>query len=282
MKQLLIFLLCLCSFDLWATRSESLADGMRPSLYRRRQQPVLDVALVYYGNFWHEQDLQRIIPLLKNRFEISTNGLVRLNILHTAVLPYKHQIADYPDYRSGDITDPERLQRLWYYDNMGPRVLVEAYEEFKRPLGEFYKDLDALLVISGAQFDALGFASGRVAITEQPREIAWGLPGGGRTDIVTDENLVDELIHELGHVMFLGHASSQCQAPGLTLEERRACCEVSPARADVMSYCRDRSLVDEEIFYKFEACNLNMIENLIVPAMLNGRQWNVSGRVSCR
>lgn len=284
----IVVILCLMvSSNVWTKprprpRSETLADGMQPANYRARTDATLNVALVYYGHYWSESDMQRLVPLLKQRFEESTNHLVKLNIAHTGALPYKHQITDYPDYRSGDITDPARLQRLWYYDNMGPRVLAEVYEEFKASdLGRHYENLDALLVVSGAQYDALGFASGRVAITEQPREIAWGLPDGGRTEIVSDENLVDELVHELGHVMFLGHSSTRCQAPNLTLEQRQACCEVSPARNDVMSYCRDRRQVDEDFFFKFESCNLGMIEQLIVPAMLEGKQWNVPGRVSC-
>lgn len=279
-KLILILSILFVSLSVHA-RSDSLADGMRPKKYRKRDRAVYDVALVYYGSYWNESDMQRIAPLLKERFEASTKGEIELNIAHFAALPYKNKIEDYPDYRSGEITDPARLQRLWYYDNLGARVLPEVYEEFKKPLGKYYEKLDALLVVSGAQYDALGFADGRVAITEQPREIAWGLPGGGRTEIVSDENLVDELVHELGHTMFLGHTSTQCQKPGLTLEERRVCCENSPSGDDVMSYCRDRKRVDANFFYGFEECNMEMIRKLVVPAMLKGRRWNVSGRLSC-
>lgn len=109
-----------------------------------------------------------------------------------------------------------------------------------------------------------------VTSTEQPLKIAFGLPDGGRTDIVSDYQIVDELIHELGHNMFLGHSSSQCQKPGMTFAEKQKCCEQSPNKNDVMSYCRDRNAVDENLMFKFEACNLRMIKEKIVPAMLNG------------
>lgn len=255
---------------------------MSPDFYKKREQAIYNVALVYYGDYWNESDMQRIAPLLKERFSIATDGAIELNIAYTAALSYKHKISDYPDYTSGDVTDRSRLQRLWYYDNVGGAVLSEVYEEFKKSsLGAYYKDLDALLVVSGAQYDALGFANGRVAITEQPREVAWGLPGGGRVDVVSDENLVDELIHEIGHTLFLGHTSTQCMKPDLTLAQRRECCKNSASANDVMSYCRDRTKVDASFFYGFEKCNLEMIKTKIVKAMLKGKRWKIKNRSQC-
>ncbi len=281
MKYLILLFALLSISQTWA-RSDSLADGMRPKKYKKRSKPILNVALVYYGSFWDERDMQRIAPLLKERYEAATKGVIKLNIAHIGALPYKHQIDSYPDYTQDGITDKSRLQRLWYYDNIGGKIINEVYEEFeKSEIGNHYGELDALLVVSGAQYDALGFASGRVAITEQPREIAWGLPDTGRTEIVTDENLVDELVHELGHTMFLGHTSTQCMRPELTLQERRECCENSPNGQDVKSYCRDRRKVDANFFYGFEKCNMTMIQELVVPAMLKGKNWNVSGRLNC-
>lgn len=262
--------------------SNSLADGMKPKRYMKRDKAILNVALVYYGSEWTLDDIKRIAPLLKERYDQSTRGLVKLNISKMGTLPYKHDINLYPDYQLDNITDKDRLQRLWYYDNVGGKIINEVYEEVARSsIGNHYKELDALLVISGAQYNALGFANGRVAITEQPREIAWGLPDGGRTEVVSDENLVDELIHELGHIMFLGHTSTKCMKPELSLSERQECCDNSPNKNDVMSYCRDRKVVDSNFFYGFEACNLEMLEKLVVPAMLKGRKWNVSGRLKC-
>jgi len=282
MKNLILFLSVLFITFSAMARSNSLADGMKPKRYMKRSKPILNVALVYYGSEWTLEDIKRIAPLLKERYDKSTNGLVKLNISQMGVLPYKHHISLYPDYQYNNITDKERLQRIWYYDNVGGKVINEVYEEVeKSQIGQHYKDLDALLVISGAQYDALGFANGRVAITEQPREIAWGLPDGGRTEIVSDENLVDELIHELGHIMFLGHTSTKCMKPELSLAERQECCDQSPNKNDVMSYCRERRAVDTNFFYGFEACNLEMLEKLVVPAMIKGKKWNVSGRLKC-
>jgi len=199
------------------------------------------------------------------------------------VIPFKNNILDFPEYRQDYVTELERLQRLWYYDNVGGKIIDEVYEVVKSnhlPKEEL-KNIDALLVVTGAQFDALGFAKGRVGVTENPMEIAWALPGGGQVDFVSDEKVVDELLHEIGHVMFLDHTSNQCYRPGMTAKETAACCAESPAKNDVMSYCRKRSLVNENLFYGYEACNLRTIKNKIIPAMLKGGEWSIQDREKC-
>ena len=55
-------------------------------------------------------------------------------------------------------------------------------------------------------------------------------------------------------------------------------CATSPARDDVMSYCRKRSEVDDEYFYGFKECNRKMIKEKIDPAMLSGGAWAIIDR----
>ncbi|MCP4914800.1 MAG: hypothetical protein GY909_16905 [Oligoflexia bacterium] len=279
--KILIFLALVLPLSLLG-KSTNLNSGMRPTHYQKRESATFNIGLAYYGDFWKEDDLRRIAPLLKERFELATNGLIKLNIIGLDVLSFKTKYdpifmnKEYPH-----IKDPERLQRIFYYETVNAKVMSEAYEEFKKSkIGKSYHLMDALLVITGAQFEGLGFANGRIAVTEQPREIAWAIPSG-RTEIVSDESIVDELIHELGHTMFLGHTSTQCQKPGMTLEQKRQCCEASPSKNDVMSYCRSRGSVGQDQMFGFESCNLEMISQLIIPAMLKGKRWNIRGRKRC-
>lgn len=274
MKKLFAICLFLTSFFALA---QDLSQSIQPPKYTKRSSPVLRGMFVYYGDYYTEEDLTRIQALLEKRFYVATNEMVKLETLKKKVLPFKYQIADYPDYRQNNVTDIERLQRLWYYDNVGPRVVKEIYDQVQMDL----KDIDVLLVVTGAQFDGLGFSYGRVAITENPMEVAWGLPSGGRVDYRSDAKVVDELIHELGHSMFLDHASTQCQKPNLSYEQKKECCEKSPAQNDVMSYCRSRSKVDDDFFFKFEECNLKIIKEKVIPAMLKGRNWNIANRPKC-
>lgn len=242
----------------------------------------INIALVYYGDFWGEEDLERIAPVLERRFSVATDGAVRLNILYKETMNFKHRLEDLPKFEYGHLTDKSMLQRVWYAEHLGPHVLSEGYDEFKKTsLGKkHYKNLDAILMITGAQYEGLSMQVGKVAATEQPREIAWATKGA-RTYVVPDEEVVDGLIHELGHIMFLGHSSPQCWRPGMTVKEKARCCENSPAKDDVMSYCRERKIDNEEMINRFSDCNLDMIQNKIAPAILSGANTNIRNRSTC-
>lgn len=263
------------------TRDCSLKNSMIPKCYHKRDKPILKIALVYYGAEMKMSDLDRIEPILVKRFYEATDRNVEIKVISKKVIGFKKKMPE--GYTYNKITDKKRLQRIWYYDNVGAGIMNEVYEEYKKTETDMVlEDLDAIVGITGGQFDGLGFASGRVSVTEYPQEIAWGIEGGGRVNYPSDYKIVDELIHELGHNMFLGHTSTQCQKSGLTLEQREACCAKSPTKDDVLSYCRDRNAVDESFMHGFESCNVEMIQDLIVPAMLSGGEWQVKPRKVCK
>jgi len=259
----------------------SMEKSYRPDCYLKRNDKVLNIALLYYGDYWSMTDLERIEPILIERFFKATNQQLELRVLVKKVFSFKQKMP--ADFEFNNIKDPARLQRIYYSEKVGGKVIPEVYEEFKRRDSEnVLGQLDAILAITGAQFEGLGLADGRVSVTEHPREIAWGLPDGGRVEYITDYRIVDELIHELGHNMFLGHTSTQCQKPELTLEQRKQCCEQSPSKDDVLSYCRNRQNVGENFMHGFESCNQSMIEKLVIPSMLKGGKWKVPGRSRCQ
>ena len=258
----------------------SLKNNMMPKCYHKRDKAVMKIALVYYGASMKMKDLDRIEPLLIERFLQATNGAVGVEIISKKVIGFNKKMP--ADYKFKNITDKKRLQRIWYYDNVGMGIMKEVYQEYKKEVSDKLMDeLDAIVGITGGQFDGLGFASGRVSVTEYPQERAWNLEDGGATDYPSDYKIVDELIHELGHNMFLGHASTQCTHGGLTLDQRQECCAQSPSKDDVLSYCRNRRAVNETFMHGFESCNQEMIEDLIVPAMLDGGKWQVEPRTAC-
>ncbi len=277
----LIAMIAISGFAATSSSRCSLEYSMKPLCYHKRDTAHLNIALVYYGASMKIEDLDRIAPKLQSRFLQANGNAISLNILDKRVMPFKHKLPI--DFKVENVTDPKRLHRIWYYENLGPNVMTEIYNEYKKliekkTLGE----LDAIIAITGAQFNGLGFANGRVSVTEYPQEIAWGLPGGGRVNYASDYRIIDELIHELGHNMFLGHTSTQCQKAGMTLEQRRQCCKQSENRNDVLSYCRDRNRVDESFMHGFESCNRDMISKKVVPAILRGGNWRISNRTRCR
>lgn len=285
MKRFLVFNLVCFTITVQAlAAAKTLADQIDPQTYFARNSPVLNIALIDYGREHTPNQLTDIKNLLEQRFYLATNKMLQLKVNLVKSLPYKHQLINYPSYTKANITDPQRLQRLWYYDFVNAGILSEVYEAVIQTESPRRLDnIDAIATVTGAQFDGLGYAYGRVGVTESPREIAWGLPDGGYTDFVTTGQAVDELIHEIGHTLFLDHAASQCQSSAMNFEQQAACCEASPNKNDVMSYCRDRDAVnDTEIFFGFQACNLRNIKNKIIPRMLSGGAWNIPDLEECR
>lgn len=261
---------------------DSMAVTMMPKFYKKRTEAVLNIGLVYYGEYYNMDDLTRVQMLLEERFYKATGEALRLKTVSKAVIPFNSKIENFPDYRQAHVTELERLQRLWYYDNVGMGVGTEVHKILQKDTSEInLEDVDALVVVTGAQFEALGFASGRVAVTENPMEIAWGLEDGGRVELVTDAKVVDELIHEIGHTLFLDHASNQCQKDGMSYAEQEICCASSTAKEDVMSYCRRRDRVNTTYFYGFKDCNRRTIKEKVIPAMLKGDAWAIADREIC-
>lgn len=259
----------------------SLNNSMTPDCYHKRNSATLKVAMVYYGAGMDIDHLRRIIPILKSRFLKANGNNLSLDIVDLKVMPFKFTPPS--SFKVPNISDPSRIHRIWYYENVGHKIMKEIYTEYKKKTPKkLMDDLDVILSITGAQFDGLGFASGRVSTTEYPQEIAWALTDGGRVNYPSDYQLVDELIHELGHNMFLGHTSTQCQKSGLTLAQRRECCKRSPSQNDVLSYCRNRSKVDIDFMNVYESCNREMISKKIVPAILDGGSWKIKNRSKCK
>lgn len=258
----------------------SLKDSMIPKCYHDRKGAVLKIALIYYGDSMTLKDLNRIEPILKQRFNKSTNGAVKLDVISKKIIKFQKRMPK--DYKFNNITDKKRLQRIWYYDNIGSKIMNEVYSEYKKVTSDnMLNRLDAIVGITGAQFDGLGFASGRVSVTEYPQEVAWSTDDQGWVDYPSDYKIVDELIHELGHNMHLGHTSTQCTHAGLSLSQRDECCEQSPSKNDVLSYCRKRPNISESFMHGFESCSLDKINELVVPAMLSGGDWHINTETSC-
>ena len=68
-----LILLCAWNIPTYAKDKKrgkcSLTKSMMPLCYHKRNTSELNVALLYYGDFWSLSDLERIEPILKERFE---------------------------------------------------------------------------------------------------------------------------------------------------------------------------------------------------------------------
>ncbi len=262
--------------DVGSDRSCDLSKGTAPDCFKERLTPVVKVLLTHYGSVESKTDLARIGALLKERFDASTDGILSLEIVDIAQIPlknYKRDVSELEKAIKGDESkrSPERLRRLWYYYQNDPYGLIidEIQDELlKGGYRNALAESDAVLSMTEPQFEAIGYASGAYGVTEQPSEVAWMTSDGGWTQMEIDERIVDELLHEVGHLLGLDHAAARCSE--LPYPESQKCCQTSPGANDVMSYCRDRSRVRGPFYYRYTSCTKDYLQNSTLPALLSG------------
>ncbi|MBC7397572.1 MAG: hypothetical protein H7333_09020 [Bdellovibrionales bacterium] len=262
-------------------RDCSVDGGFGVSCYTPREKAELRVALVYYGSFWTAADLIRFEAFLQKRFLETTSGTLSMKVVASHLLPFKSQMP--ASYTYNHITDRDRLQRIWYWQNVNTGVGQEIYQEYENsPQSSTDEGVDLIVAVSGGQFDGNGFSASTVAAVEQPREIAWGADDGGSSVVLSDAQLADVLIHEVGHSLSLGHANDQC-SEGMDVKEFAKCCANSPAKNDIMGYCRDRTpkQVNETSYNKFEPCTLDILKSRVVPSLLNGGTRRIPELLHC-
>ncbi|MBS1963277.1 MAG: hypothetical protein JST04_13765 [Bdellovibrionales bacterium] len=256
----------------------SLVDSPNPPCFHPHVTPTFKIIVVHYGDHAAQYDFEAAKRLYVERFNREMGRGVTVEIVDSAVIPLKVEPRDLVAMESHvGGNDPaqktrDRLERLWYYYFSGPDGLIDEVRTLLLDGGHrpALEEADAVLVVSEPQFEALGFASGAFGFTEQPSEIAWALSDGGRTEWQPSARLVDELMHETGHLLGLDHASAHCFADSTPPNDRVACCAKSAGRNDVMSYCRDRAAVKGNFYYGFTDCTRKYVRKTTARALLRG------------
>lgn len=240
-----------------------------PIRFEPRPEPVVRIQLGHYGPSANHPNRAQLAPLLEKTFHQATQGKLALKVLEEATLADVPQESDARYLPAGLVGRPgfdeARLGRLAYYyrRNFNLAGFLHGLVQ-NNPLA------DLLVFTTDAQFENIAYQSNRMILAEFPTEIAWGLPDGGRTEYSSSEQLVDRLIHEIGHGLGLLHSAEHCfqgdpQDPDF-LAKMRACCAASPSKNDVMSYCRDRQNPRPQ----FTECSLNWLETQAIPRLLRG------------
>jgi hypothetical protein len=93
MKNIFIMTLVLIGFvSTSKAQRKTLADQIDPQTYSVHASPVLNIALVDYGQEHSSEQLTEIKTLLEERFYLATDKMLKLNVSLVKSLPYKYQL----------------------------------------------------------------------------------------------------------------------------------------------------------------------------------------------
>ncbi len=255
-------------------------DNLYHVCFIKREDPIIKAVLFQYGNYGDISKLDTYSSTIENRFGTATNGEVLISIENVIrhPLPKEGHKGPLPNSKPHDYTsirqqypwiNTDSLERVWYYYNStGENIAQEAYQTLlDSEDSSKLTDVDLIIIFSEAQFEGLAKSVGRVVLAEYPMEVAWAKEVSYRTEERGEWYIADQVIHEIGHVMGLKHATPNCFPYSDTTE---ACCAESPNKDDIMSYCRKRLLVSDTFGYRFKTCTLNYLKNGFLPVLISG------------
>lgn len=250
--------------------------------------PVFSDSLVEFADF------------LENEFYKSTRGLLTLNVNGNYairqpkdfdkdfldIIPIDEESCEYlketnsdsyatctnnarKTYAEWPLSDDSEI-RYYYYESEGGKEndsnMFETPLERAKELG-WDEDSEILMIIVNAKIESLGYYNyaKKFATMGQPYE-----QGIIYKEVPYETNwnnayyVADEVIHEVGHAMGLGH---DCQYSDGNYMSDDECSTVE----NIMSHHRSRPQTDEDTYVNdFSECDLNYLENTYLNKVSNG------------
>jgi predicted Zn-dependent protease len=263
----------------------SLAKDYKRLCFKAKDNNELNVFFAQYGSDIPAGELYNLSNQMIEKLNNKLGSIFKFNNLGIVSVDFDvtdEQIAKLKENPKIANFERERLKRLYsYYEVVGNRgVITDNVHQglLENPsMVAKLKKADLIFVFSNAQFEGLGYTIGNMTVLKYPTEIGWETEGGGRVEKEFTNSMMSTSIHELGHGLGLKHSAHQCQGLNISLEEKKHCCDESPNKDDIMSYCRDRTDPNLE----FGECSMKNLKEVTAELLKTGGKFDYQKVQDC-
>ena len=239
---------------------------------------TLKVFMMQYGNYMSESSIKSFIKSYEDEIVQDSAGLLSVDTTFVGSFDlvekpqgdYNKIISENKHLRQ------ENAERIWYlvHDDINTEILLADIDAGLLEKGFDKNKYDVAIVITEGQIHGKGNVigehiprSGEIPFTILlPQPIEKGYIEQSTHVVATqrENQLVDVIIHELGHHMRIGH-----NCDGIRCNECKS--------VDIMSYCVNNGLYDEDDpIDRFSSCSLGIIRESIEMKMSGNRYTGAS------
>ncbi len=208
---------------------------------------VVDIFITYYGEYFTDGEIENKIESMNSMFESKIDGLANIKTTFGGSLEFIEDAEhDYQSTAEEFNLPMDKAKRVWFYYN--EEKLDEDLEYVKAQSGYIENQYDLTLFLTDANFQGKGgmeYYPERM-ILELVSDNAWTTQNNIENPL-TNEELSDVFIHEMGHYMGLDHSCSLTP------------CSECAYPDDIMSYCRETG----NPINSFSSCNKNYLQDYL-------------------
>lgn len=215
---------------------------------KEKVPPIINAFLVYWGDFYGNDEVEDKINYFEEYFNKKTGGNVILKIDYGGnfALPEEDAVHDYSSIAKQFNLELEDAKNIWYYYH--PSLVNNDIENVLKKSNYNNQVYDLAIIFTDINFQYAGQIYKYYPFLILKSSLYKNYETSSlKKEIISDAVLSDTSAHELGHFMGLTHACSMVP------------CSDCAYPNDIMSYCREKGSVNNEFF----SCSISNIQSYI-------------------